>query len=250
MSKALVIAKRDFVSLVTSPMYWSILGFCSLIWSGSFIRIMYAFIQQQAMQGGNNLHMTVILSHISWVNVILLFCIPILTMRLFAEEKAQHTFDLLLTSPVNSTQITIAKVLSGYLIVVLMIAISFLYPISIMFMADVEIWPLLVGYLGLSLMSLVYVCVGAFSSSLTSSVLLSAVIAIVLNLGIFIVSGLGESFSGTGFSKVLLHLDLNSHFWQFMKGVISIKSLVLLLSVSLFFIFLTQRVVESTRWRS
>lgn len=199
--------------------------------------------------GGLNLHLTVFLYHISQINLLFIFMIPALTMRLLAEEKKLRTYDLLLTSPITSTQIVVGKFLAGFGAVAFLTSISFLYPLFTATFAGVQFGPLLVAYLGVLLVSAAYVAVGLFASSLTESVVLSVCMGLIFNLSLWFISQ-GVDFSNDPmFMSVMEHLSVGNHFMNFVKGSLKLSSSVFLLSVIGFFVFLTQRVVEASRWR-
>jgi ABC-2 type transport system permease protein len=108
--------------------------------------------------------------------------------------------------------------------------------------------PLMSAYLGLFLVSAVYVAVGLFASALTESIMLSVIMALIFNLMLWFVSqGLGEQSGTVG--AVMEYIGLGQHFTGFIMGAIKLNSLVFLCSVIGLFVFLTQRVVESSRWR-
>ncbi len=255
MRAILLIYKRDIRALLLSPVFFVLSGLCAAIWSGAFLRTFFAFVeksmlsQQISGRPSGNLHMEVILSHLTWVNILLMFIVPVLTMKLLSEEKRQGTYDLLLTVPISSTQIAVGKYLAGFVGALGLIFISFLYPLGLSLVVDVQMGPLLSAYLGLVFIGSVYVGIGIFCSSLARSAVISAVLAIVMNLSIFLTSGLSNLVKGDGLSSYLKQLELVTHYWQFLKGVASSSSIIFFISVIVFFIFSTQRVIEFTRWR-
>lgn len=249
------IAWKDLKNLLTSPLFYIISGLCTVLWSYSYIRNLLVFAEQARMsmaQGGEsgmNLQREVFMMHISQINLLLVFVVPALTMRLLAEEKRLRTYDLLLTSPITATDIAVGKFLAGWGAVGALIFISFLYPLSTRLVADYPIAPLLSAYLGVVLVAGAYVAVGLFASSLTESIVLSVVMGLIFNILLWFMSqGTGGENSPT-VASVLEHLSLGQHFLNFILGSIKLKSLVFFASVIGLFVFLTQRVVESSRWR-
>ena len=127
------IAKKDFVQIVSSPMFFVILGVSCFFWSFVYVRALITFasqsmnmpVQMAQEGGGMNIHYHVFFSLLAQVNLILLFVVPALTMRLFAEEKKLKTFDLLLSAPLTSTQIVIGKFLAAYQCSFIIILVSF-----------------------------------------------------------------------------------------------------------------------------
>lgn len=253
--KALIIACRDVKALLTSPLFLLIAAFCASIWSVTFIRSVFAFAeesvvaQQMGMGSGGNIHTQIIQSHLSWVFIILIFTVPAITMKILTEEKKLHTFDLLLTLPITSTDIVIGKFFAGFFAVLVLIVIALIFPLGLSTIAEVAYGPLLTSFLGLILMAAVYTSVGIFCAALTQSLILSVIMGLIANLSLFLLNGLDSNVENPIVSEILRNLEVAAHFGQFIRGVISTQSIVFLLSVVVFFIFLAQRVIESMRWR-
>jgi ABC-2 type transport system permease protein len=256
----LAIAGKDLRSLFFSPLFWVIGGLCTLVWSILyFIRLQqfavssYQMQMQMAMQGqsegGANIHFDVFAAHISLVNFIMILAVAALTMRSFAEEKKQRTFDLLLTSPVNATQIVIGKYLGALGAAWALIAISFFYPVATASIATFDWGPLFASYIGLLLLVASYVALGMFSSSLTESAVLAVVMSLIFSVGIWFVGAGSEILDSPTWVAIFEHLSVGTHFVTFIKGSVSIAGIVFFLSVIFLYCFLTQRIVESNRWR-
>lgn len=252
-----VIACRDFRALATTPLFFVISGMCALIWSFMYIRVLDAFSKmslQMAFQArgqgqGLSLHFEAFVKHISLVNFLLIIAIPALTMRLFSEEKKLRTYDLLLTSPVTATQITLGKFLAGFGAATVLLLISLLYPLSTTFLTDIQWGPLWTSYLGLWLLVGAYVAVGVFASSLTESVMLAVVMALIFNVFLWFVGSGVDAVDNSLWKGVFEHLSLGEHFLSFIRGNIELAGLVFFFSIISLNCFLTQRVVESSRWR-
>jgi ABC-2 type transport system permease protein len=256
MTKIGTLARKDIRSLFMSPLFYIIAGLCTLLWSILYIlalrdfaeRSQFAMIQSRG-EGGPNLHYEIFAKHISLVNFIMIMAAAALTMRLFSEEKRQRTFDLLLTSPITATQITLGKFFGGLTAVWALVALSFLYPLSLALFAKLEWGLLLSSYLGLLLVTACYVAVGLLASALTESSVLAVIFALLGNImlwfmGSFLADGEGKFWQG-----VHEQLDLGNHFKNFVIGALHIDGLVFFLTLISLFIFVTQRVVESNRWR-
>lgn len=257
MKKAFVIARKDFLSLITSPMFCLAAGASALLMSYSYLRSLKRF-SEMAMSGGNmgfgaegsgNIQFDVFMPHISITNLLFVAIIPAVTMRLLAEERKMRTYDLLLTTPVSSTDIALGKFLGGFLAAMVLVAISIAYPIFTLAVTSFSIKQTLLAYLGLALVTGTYVAVGVFSSSLTESVLLAVVLGWIFNLGLWFVAQGADFVQNAKFVAVMEHLSLGQHFGNFVRGTLSVSSLVFFVSCIGFFVFMTQRVVESSRWR-
>jgi len=256
MSATIAIAKKDFKSLVTSPVFFVIAGLFTSLLSYFYIRAIFDFVQRvQYMQGmgqsagGMNIHVTVFSSILNMVHILLLFAIPVLTMRALAEEKKTRTYDLLLTSPITASQIALGKFVAVYGIVLLMLGMALLYPLGTTLIADFQIGPVVTSFLGMALLVGVYVGISLFASALTSSVLLAAFLGVVLILG-FMFLGQGAGFSDNPVvSAIFEHISVDKQYGSFLLGSIEMSSVVFFLSAICLFVFLAERVIESSRWR-
>lgn len=256
MKRAFIIAGKDFRSLVTSPMFFLAAGASTLLMSYSYLRNLKQFSDSSLMsamqmggESGMNIHMTVFMGHISITNLLFILLTPAITMRLLSEEKKMRTYDLLLTSPITATDIAVGKFLAAFCAGMVLVAISLAYPLVTRLVADFSVRQLLSSYLGLALVTGTYVAVGVFSSSLTESVLLAVVFGWILNLCLWFVAQGADFMEGSQFVSVMEHLSIGQHFANFVKGTMNLGSAVFMLSCIVFFVFLTQRVVESSRWR-
>lgn len=252
MRSILIVAQKDLRALLQSPIFYVIATFCSILWGLIFVSKFLFFTQNfmPGQEGNQNIHGEVFLTHISAINLIFILIIPAITMRLLAEEKKQKTFDLLLTSPIAATEIVLGKYLAGLGAASLLIGISFIFPLLTRIMAEFQWGPLLATYLGLFLISAIYVAIGLFASSLTESVVLSVVMGLIFNLLFWFVGMTAERTEIPYLTSIFEYLSVGQHFMAFAGGAIKLNSFVFLVSCAGFFVFLAQRVVEFARWRS
>ena len=252
MKQILNIAWKDFRILVFSPMFLMIAGMCACIWSYNYLPQVFQF-EKMAMrafqQGGINIHQTLFASHIARANLILIFAIPALTMRLLAEEKKMRTYDLLLTAPLTAMDIAMGKFLAGLGAEIVLLFISSLYPIGTALVSDFSWGPLIGSYLGMIMVTGVYVAVGLFCSSVTESVVLSVVMALILNLALWFLGQATEMSDNATLTAVMEQISVPNQFVTFLKGTLKVSSITFFLSTIAFFVFLSERVVESSRWR-
>ena len=251
-----LITKKDFKSLLWSPLFFVWAGISFVFLSYIFPRDLFRFAMSYAMPafggGGSqerNIHFDVFVAHISYMNLILLLSIPVLGMKLLAEEKQNRTFDLLMTSPLSSLQMVLGKYLALLSLVSVFLFFSLLYPLSTAFFTEIPLGPLFSSYLGLFLLVGLYSAIALFASSLSDSLFLSAFIGMILNIGLWSVfqqGGAGASLS----ASVMSYLSLSSHLTSFIKGSISISSVLFFLIGVVFFLFLVFKSVEFIRWRA
>ncbi|MBN1165253.1 MAG: ABC transporter permease [Candidatus Krumholzibacteriota bacterium] len=206
-------------------------------------------IQNNTFSGNLNLIDGVIRPLMGNISIILLLLLPLLTMRLLAEEKKLGTFELLLTYPVPDITAVTGKFLSALTVYLIMLSGTFLYPVILMIYSEPEIPPILSCYLGLFLMGCSFISMGLFFSSLTSNQLVAGVATFGLSL-FFLVIGWAAPFVGNTTSTILAQFSLLIHFDSFSKGVIDTQDITYYLLLTIFFIFLTLRSLESTRWRN
>lgn len=250
-----IIAAKDFKALVFSPALWIISGMCASVWSYVFLRRLNDFAQRSAFGsqpfgGGQplNIYYMVFADHISLSNIILLFLIPALTMKLLSEEKKQGTYSLLLTLPISSASISIGKFFAGFGASLVLVGLSLLYPLGTALVADFNVPMLFLSYSGLILLAGIYVSIGLFASSLTESPVLSVMMGIVFNLIVIVILGQIDFFSGTGLLKSIIeYLSIGTHFVNFIKGSLQTQSVIYMVSFISLFVFLTQRVIEVSR---
>jgi ABC-2 type transport system permease protein len=186
---------------------------------------------------------------ISNVSVIGLFLIPMMTMRLFAEEKRSGTIELLATSPVRDSEIIVGKWLAAVILyagMLLLTAINFLW----LFKYGNPDWkPLAIGYLGLLLQAGALLAIGTFISTLTRNQIIAGAATFGVCLLLWVLTWVGE-YQYTTWSRVLSYASVLTHFETFSKGLLYTKDVVFYITVIFLGLFLTARSLESLRWRS
>lgn len=248
------IFKKELRLYFTSPVAYVVFTIFALI-AGYFFYSLFAFFNLMSMQSATNpalardLNVTegVMRPLFSNLSVIMLLLMPILTMRLFAEEKKTGTIELLLTYPVRDGEVLLGKYAAAVVLFLTMLLCTVLYPAMLAYFARLEWGPLLTAYLGLVLMGSAFLAVGLLASSLTENQIVAAVVTFGALL-IFWVIGWSADFAGR-WAKVLSHLSLLEHFDGFAKGVIDTKDVIYYLNFTVLALFLTLRSLESKRWR-
>ena len=171
-----------------------------------------------------------------------------MTMRSIAEERRAGTMELLLTSPITTGQLVLGKFLGLATFVSLVVGSALAYGWILAQFGNPEVAVMMLGYFGLWLMSLVFVAIGIFASSLTENQIIAAVTGLVIMLLLFMIAWPAEDAS-PGLAKALEYLSITAHFDALVRGVLSTNDLVYFLSMIAGWLFLTQRSVESLRWR-
>lgn len=214
----------------------------------------YNFLSYQMARSGDfsrplNLVDDVMRPLLGDLSIIIIILLPLLTMRLLAEEKKQGTFELLLTYPIGDLPVVLGKFAAALASWALMLAGSLLYPVLLALFADPEPGPIITGYIGLFLMGGTFIAIGVFFSSLTDNQLVAASTSFGAGL-LFLIIGWTAPFAGPTTGKVIAQLSLLYHLESFTKGIVSLQDVTFYLFLSAFFLFLTLKSLESTRWRS
>lgn len=249
------IFKKEMRLYFTSPIAWVILTIFLLI-IGYFFYAIFSFFTLASMQSAMNPAMardlnvsdSVLRPLFSNMTVILLLLIPLVTMRLFAEERRAGTIELLLTYPVRDGAVLIGKYLAALAMYGLMLVCTLVYPILVFYFARVEWGPLATGYLGLLLMGATFLAVGVFASSLTENQIVASIVTFGVLL-IFWVIGWSADYAGGPWGRVLSHLSLLDHFDSFAKGVLDTKDIIYYVDFTIVALFLTLRSLEARRWK-
>ncbi len=179
---------------------------------------------------------------------ITMFLIPILTMRLFSEERRQKTDQALFTAPVSIFGIVMGKFLAAFAVFALSQAILLVFQFIFAFNVSVD-WVGFMSYmLGDLLMAAALIAIGLFISSLTDSQIVSAVGALGVSLLLTILDTVASSTTNKFISTVLGWISFTGRFNTFYEGIFDIANTVFFVSLAAIFIFLTVRVQESKRW--
>lgn len=179
--------------------------------------------------------------------IILLFFTPVLTMKLFAEERKSGTIELLLTSPITDGQVVMGKFLASWTLLLIMLGFTLLFPFLTSRFGPLDIGVLLSGYLGLILISSCFIAFGLLMSSMSKN----QIVAALTSFGFFLilwVIGMLSNKSGP-FEKMLRYLSFLDHYNDFARGVIKLNDVVYYLSFVIVCLFATFKSIESSKWR-
>jgi ABC-2 type transport system permease protein len=242
-----------------SPIAYVALCTWTLLFGGFYLLVVNRFVLvsmragMQEMGGGPKLSLNdwVISGVLHNMAVVALFITPMLTMRLFAEEKRQGTIELLSTAPLTSMQIIAGKFLGAVALYALMIAAGLLNFALLWYYATTppEWRPLATGVLALLLVGSCFIALGLFVSTLTRNQIVAGTLTFGLLLGLWILGWMDDPSAGP-VAQVVAKLGLLTHLEDLMKGVIDLKDVVFYLSFIAFGLFLAHQSVESQRWRA
>ena len=236
MSNTTTIALREFKSYLTSPTAYVVTGIFLLL-TGFLFSVSPTTYSETSLRGLWGL----------WGVMVLLLIAAVLTMRLLAEEKKMGTLELLLTAPVRDSEVIAGKFLGSLGILTVMLALTFYYPILLMWFGDPDWGPIVAGYLGLFLLGGASLAVGLFASSLTSNQIVAAVVAGGILFALWF-AGMAADLIPEALGEVISYLSLSSHFSSFTRGVIDTRGIIYYLSITALFLFLAVRSLENSRW--
>ena len=232
----LAIMKRELLSYFTSPLGYVFVAVFYLF-SGIFLYLFTLYSQSADMS-----------SVYIGMFFVMLIMIPILTMRLMAEENRQKTDQLLLTSPVSLTRLVLGKFLSAFSILVMCVLIFVVYGIVLSCFVDMN-WAIIWGNIvGMLLLGALCVSSGLFVSTLTENQMIAAVGSIGLNIAFILVDSFASVMPVKFLQDVFYSLSFYSRYNEFTLGIFSLSNVFFFVSVAFVFLFLTVRVLEKRRW--
>jgi ABC-2 type transport system permease protein len=270
MKNIIVICKKELTSYFYSPIAYVVLTIFLLV-SGYFFFMLvqgYALDSQAVMSNPYDPYVAQFLAQFplnatervfnplfGTLSIIMLFMVPLLTMRLLAEEKKSGTFELLLTYPLRDIDTVLGKFLACVLLYALMLATTLIFPLFLASIGSnsfgtggsiIEIGPLLSGYLGMLLAGSASIAFGLLASSLASNQIVAAVTAFGALLLLWLMGG---ADAGPGLTEILREISILEHFQSFAKGTVQSHDVIYYLNFIVFCLFLTLRSLESNKWR-
>jgi ABC-2 type transport system permease protein len=249
------ICRRELSAYFRSPIAYGVMFFFALI-AGWFFYVATASFVAQVYRSGimgqsqpMDVNEWVIRGLLSNISVIGLFMAPMITMRLFAEEKRTGTIELLVTSPLHDYEIVLGKWLAALILYASMLAISAIN-VATLFLYGSPSWrPLLIGYLGLLLQGGCMLALGTFISACTKNQIVACVGGFGVLLLLWVISW-ASSLDSTVLSRTIGYLSILDHLDSFSKGVLDSKDAIFFVSMIFLGLFLTGRAMESIRWRA
>ncbi len=254
------ICRREILSFFVSPVAYFVLSGFVLLAGYFFFNLLGIFnimvARYQAMmqfrQGGQspNLNQWVVEPYYHTLLIILVFLIPVLTMRTIAEEKRRGTFELLMTSPLSIGQIVAGKFLGVAFVLFLMVLAAFSFPMLLVLFGDPgpEFAPVLSGLLAVFLCGLGFAAVSMGVSAFTENQIVAAISGMVTLLLLYVIHSPAEAVGGS-VATVLEFLSPVMQSRDLIRGVVTTTSSFYFISLVLFGLFLSHRALEAQRWR-
>jgi len=234
--RTLAIAEKEFRSIFLSPIaWWVATGFTFLM--GYFYLLIISLVRRAEMRDVfNNM------------NVVMMFLVPLITMRLLAEEKRTQTVELLLTAPVRDAEVILGKFLGALGFFAALLVLTLHFPLFLCLFGKPDIGPIWTGYIGLVLMGGCLISLGLFFSSLTDSQMVAAALTFMAVIVVWLVKWGAQQASGA-WGRLLQYVSFYDRFDEFSRGVIESSTVIYLVSFAAFFLYLSVRSLESRSWR-
>jgi ABC-2 type transport system permease protein len=256
MRNVLAISQKELKSYFAGPIAYVAIGLWALLYGYFFATLLYYFRQQSmsmnqmGMTGPQavNVNQQLIRPILQNVMIMVLFVMPMVTMRTYSEEKRSGTIELLLTSPVSDVQIILGKFFGAMALYAIMLAVTTI-DLGILFIFGSPEWkPILTMYFGLFLMGGCFISFGLLISSLTQNQVVAGISTFAVFLLLWIITWIGSFLGGT-WDQLTQYLSIVEHLDDFSKGVVDTKHVIYYLSFITFGLFLTAKSVDTERWR-
>ena len=230
------ILKRELSSYFSSPVGYVV--------TAAFMSFSGFFFYVQCLNTGTSNMYSVFQS----MFFIVLFVIPLITMRLFSEDKKYKTDQALLTAPVSIPSIVIAKYLSALVMLLICLSSYIIEGITLSFISSPD-WSVIWGnVISMVLMGSAFIAIGLFISSLTENIVIAAIGSFAVNVVISMVDSISSTVTVPFFKSILETLSFQSKYSNFALGIVSFSDVVFLISITFIFLLFTERVIERRRW--
>jgi ABC-2 type transport system permease protein len=247
--------KREVKAYFTLPIAYVMMGgllfivgllyWMSFRW---FLGVSFESMRNPMMASDLDISSMVVGATISTIGVVSVFTLPLLTMRLWAEEKRTGTLELLLTFPLRDSSIVLGKFFAGLAVYIVLLMLSLLYPLLAGLYARLDPGPILAGYLGTLLLGATLFAFGFLCSTWTENQIVACALAWVGFLFFWLI-GSAADVAGPDLGKFFAQISFAKHHENFAKGVIETQDVAYFVLFTVFCLFLTLRSIESTRWR-
>lgn len=249
-----IIYKKEMRTYFVSPIAYAILTFFLLISGFFYWNIIkaysdYSYKVVQYPEAYLSISEYIVRPFFNNISVIMLFLLPILTMRLIAEERHSGTLKLLLSYPIKDIELLTAKFFSAISMLIIMFLLTFPFPLFLYSLGSPETGPFITNYLGIILMGTAFISLGLFASTITDKQVVAAVISFGALISFWVINWARESV-GIKLKALLDEISILHHMENFSRGVISTHDIAYYILFTGFFFFLAMIALESRTWRS
>lgn len=246
-----LVLRREFLAYWTSPVAYAVLAVFLVLSGIFFFGQLSEFVTLSSQTGGKgvNVNQQLIRPYLYSVSIMVLFLLPLVSMRLLADEKRQGTLEILLTTPVSEGVLVLGKYLASVaLFGVLLLGVAL--QIGILFVFGSPEWPqVITGFVGLFLTGAAYLALGLFLSAVTQNQVVAAAASFALFLSLWLFHWLGSVTQGN-LSEFLTYISFAGHFQTFGQGVLDSSDVVFYLSLIALGVYAAMQAVVATRWKA
>jgi len=243
MRKTLALVRRELVAYFSSPLAYVVLT-AFLFFNGYVFWLIMSYLNDPRTQAMAPLKLFFGGTIFFWL--FMLFIVPVITMRLLAEERRSGTLEVLLTSPVSEGQVVFGKFLAAFLFLWVPTVV---YVLILASYTSIDPYPVLSGYLGIALLGVLFSAVGILTSALAKNQIVAAVFAFALMIVLFSL-GLVEQLVTTPWLKGALgYMNLWEHMDDFSRGLVDTRRIVYQLSLAALSLFLATKALEASKGR-
>lgn len=239
-----ILFKKEWQDSFLSPMTYILTGLFTILIGYLF----YSYIIGAGELTQVTLTKSVLAPTYGTMNSILLFLIPILTMRSFSEEKRDETMDLLLRSPLSNMQIIFAKFLSNFATIVFMLMWTLIFPLILSISGYSDWGVVITSYIGIIFSVMCYISVGMFTSSLTENQILAVFMSFCILIGLMATTATASATPNLIVRQIMQYFSVAYHYSGFSAGAIKSFSLLFFVSFCSIFFLMTAKVLESRKW--
>lgn len=253
MSKIFVIAWQDIKRYYKSSLFYIVTALFSLIVGWGFFNLLVNYIEHtqnlpESVVGQVTFVQAVVFRLFGNINFVLLFLTPLISMRLIAEEKKQKSLEFLLTAPVTNLQIVLGKYLASLVIVLSIVATTFIFPLILKLSGLNETGNIVSGYIAIFCNTALFLGFGILASSFSENQIVAAIIAVISVLFLWMISWASMSTSNYYLAELYRYLGLVDHFDALVRGWFRLSDLMYFASFIFFSLFATVKVMDSRNW--
>jgi ABC-2 type transport system permease protein len=246
MRKTWAIIRRELIAYFSSPLAYVVMT-AFLLMQGYIFSLIVSFLNNPQTPSMTPLRLFFGGTIFFWL--FLLFVVPVITMRLIAEERRSGTIEVLLTSPVSELQVVVGKFLAALTFYVALWFPTVLYVVVLKRHSEIDLGPVAAGYLGVFLLGFLFLAVGTFASTLTDNQLIAAIIAFATLVLLFSIGLVEQLASSPALKAALGQMNLWTQMDDFAKGIVDSRHVIYQLSTGLLFLFLAAKSLEVKKWR-
>jgi ABC-2 type transport system permease protein len=246
MRKLFALVERELLAYFSSPLAYVVLT-AFLFINGYVFYLIVAFLNDPRTQAMAPLKLMFGGTIFFWL--FLLFVVPVITMRLLAEERRSGTLEVLLTSPVSEGQVVAGKFIAAFVFYLFLWLPTWVYVWILAGHAKIDFGPVWAGYLGIALLGLLFLSVGTLTSALVRNQIIAAILAFAVLVVVFSIGLVENIATGAALKGALGYMNLWDHMDDFAKGIVDTRHIVYSLSLTGLFLFLATKALEASKGR-